>query len=333
MKARVCMSQPQPLLSIIGPTATGKTELVSRVAVAQVGSQLELISADSRQVYRGMEIATGVDIPVAWQNATTTPVTVHGVSMIAPTEPWSAGHFRDFAQEVLRHSWQRGHLPIIVGGTGLYHRALFSLDAAPADSALRAQFARMTLGELQTALQEKVPESWTNMNASDRANPRRLIRALERAAAAPQAPVNLDQNPNTSLPLPTHHLTIGLTADASWLAEKITARVLERIEHGVLREVERLIATYDDVVWRSPAFSATGYRELRYALEGGCTMEEAIAKWARRELQYAKRQLTWWRKYAPKETVWFDVTDPEALDHALHTVTAWIYTVRDVEKH
>lgn len=270
----------QPLISIVGPTATGKTQFA--IAVAEKLGITTIISADSRQVYKGMEIGTGVDVPVL------------GTSLLRPNEEWSVAHFHDFVQNTLKTA--RGPV-IVVGGTGLYHRYFSSTDpqlkVAP-NKVLRA--AEKDVTELQNELQKISPARLSQMNNSDRNNPRRLVRAIEIAAAQPSA----------KLPKKTSQITIGFTAPLEYIHQKIAQRVRDRLENGMIEEVQRLMADYSEEDWRKPAFSATGYKEVRAFLEDKISKEQMIELWTRREFQYAKRQITWWKK--EPNVQWFDVT-------------------------
>ena len=290
------------VISVVGPTATGKTAFA--LSLKKILQQdIDLISADSRQVYKGMEIGTGVDL-----NPDKLPsgVRVHGSSFLLPTEEWSVAHFRLFARESVLRSWQQNALPVIVGGTGLYHRYLFSsdpeIDIAP-NNELRERAQRMPLSELQAWAKEKNAVQFAEMNGSDRANPRRLIRLIERA--------NTEVLPNESdlLPADIQHLTIGLIDSLDHISERIAERIQERLRSGFLAEVQELMARYSDEEWKLPAFSATGFKEARAFIEEKISQDELETLWLRREVQYAKRQITWWK--TARDVEWFDISQTE----------------------
>jgi tRNA dimethylallyltransferase len=296
------------LLSIVGPTATGKTNLALQLIepLLKNFSRVDVISADSRQVYAGMEIGTGVDLPTDLANER---VLLHGTSFLKPTEEWSVAHFQDFARPIIEASWKAGGIPIIVGGTGLYHQQLFTTDPhlhIPPNEEVRQRAATSTLLQLQEWLQKVAPGKFAQMNDSDRQNPRRLVRAIELALSPAPAETHAHASPVTEPPA-YDHLFVGLTAPKEFIEAKITQRVDERLNHGMIEEVTRLRANYTDPDWKLPAFSATGYKEVRAYLEGTLEYEQMRELWTRREVQYAKRQLTWWKK--AKDITWFDVSE------------------------
>ena len=305
-----------PVISIVGPTSTGKSALARKVAAKFSDRHVDLLSADSRQVFQGMEIGTGADVE-PWSSNTH----VHGISFLPPTAEWSVAHFRKFGREILTHSAAEKGVTIIVGGTGLYHQTLWREEAEidiPPNEELRQKAATLSLSELQEWLTSINPTHWQNMNASDRANPRRLVRALEIA----QAPT-LPQPELSSLPQ-TQKSTFCLTCPLPELEARITARVQDRWQNGMQQEVEKLIANYSDEEWKNcPAFSATGYREVRQFIEGTLELEQSLALWSRREFQYAKRQLTWWKKHLPAE-YWIDITQPSWQEKVLEQTSATI---------
>jgi len=290
------------VISVVGPTATGKTAFA--VSLKKILHQdIDLISADSRQVYKGMEIGTGVDLN---PDNLLSGVHVYGSSFLLPTEEWSVAHFRSFARDCVLKSWEKKSLPIIVGGTGLYHRYLFSsdpeLDIAPNDE-VRERAQRMPLSELQAWAKEKNAVQFAEMNRSDRANPRRLIRLIERAS------IEVLPNERDFLPRDIKHLTIGLIDSLDHISERIAERIQERLRSGFLAEVQELMARYGDEEWKLPAFSATGFKEARAFIEGKISQEELETLWLRREVQYAKQQITWWKNV--RDVEWFDISESE----------------------
>ncbi len=331
------------LLSVVGPTATGKTQFA--LDVAQIFSDqfhvFDCISADSRQVYQGMEVGTGADIPPNFQKQDYDPasittftnpyfklnnVRIHGVSILKPDQEWSVAQFRDFAQKVMSSSWQENGLPILVGGTGLYHQHIFTQDQqieVPPNVAVREHAERISLANLQRWLKEVDEARFESMNNSDRHNPRRLIRAIEIGLAerqtAQQRIVSRDEKVNE---VNVNQLMIGLTDTPEHISERIQERVKSRLGQGMLDEVQRLMAQYDEKIWREPSFSATGYKEVRAYLEDKLTYQQMQELWLRREVQYAKRQLTWWKKQSGVE--WFAIDSPNWKDEAVAYVKKWL---------
>lgn len=283
-----------PLTCIVGQTATGKTDLAIHLS-PHIPSVL--ISADSRQVYKGMDIGTGKDIP-------SNGIVMHLQNEVFPNEEWSVSHFVHAAEPLITNAWDTKKLPIIIGGTGMYCDALLGKYESihiHQNPSLRKELEQLTTPQLQTKLQLMKPERFNHMNNSDRNNPRRLVRAIEVAS-------------EVSTPLPAivrerNVCWIGLTLPLEILEKRIEDRVKNRLAHGMIEETSALIEKYSD--WTKPAFSATGYQEVRAFIEKKISKEQCVKNWTLHELQYAKRQLTWFKKN-PK-IQWFD-----ALDHELH---------------
>lgn len=280
------------ILIICGPTATGKTDLARMLAGEWNG---ELVSADSRQVYQGFDALTGKvrsnDIPI-WL-----------YDDISAREIFSAGDFVIRAQPVIDDITKRGKLPIIAGGTGFYLRALMgSVDTIfiPPDAALRKKLNLQSLEKLQKSLQQADAGRWAQMNESDRLNSRRLIRAIE-VAHSPRSPQKI---------LLYNALWIGLTAPLPVLKKRITQSVQGRFETalGEIRSHELL----PDILGVDP---------LQAYLRGEKTKEDTLAQWIQAEYQYAKRQMTWFRK--EQGIHWYDVSDKRYLKPVAARVTAW----------
>lgn len=265
------------ILIICGPTATGKTVLAARLAKRLNG---ELISADSRQVYEGMDIVTGKDRPKG--------VKIYGLDLVKPNEEFSVAHFVAFAATLINQINKRKKLPIIVGGTGLYIDSLVkppSTLAVKPDWQLRKDLDKKSVEELQDQLKKFDSDRWQSMNHSDRLNPRRLIRAIE-VEQSQQGPTFALQR--TDLKFDT--LWIGLTADKKILDQKIAQRVKSRIKSGGIKEWHKLKQKYSANL---PSMSGIGYRQL-----------PDIDAWVKAEQQYARRQLTWFKKN--RQIHWFD---------------------------
>ena len=324
------MPQFIPGFALVGTTATGKTQLALDLAkwwLTQPDSpgsnQVELvegimlISADSRQVYRGLEIVSGADIPSEFQPQTSTlthqnpsvaqilqhyfwlPVgkkflEIWGVAGLAPTQDWSVAEFQQFVQVLLKRAQTKKMAVILVGGSGLYHQLIWQKDwqiSLIPNQEIRTKAQSLTIIELQVWLQKLAPQQWERLNQSDRANPRRLVRQLELAtfntslisqATAP-AQTNLNQ---VKVP------TLGLTRSITELPELIQTRVKFRLKLGAEAEVMNLeLAKIQPMVT-----SALGVKEIGLKLAEKISDSELIELWTKHELQYAKRQLTWWKK-------------------------------------
>ncbi|MBU2051914.1 tRNA (adenosine(37)-N6)-dimethylallyltransferase MiaA [Patescibacteria group bacterium] len=266
------------ILIVCGPTAIGKTALAVKLAKKFAG---ELISADSRQVYQGMDIVTGKDKPAG--------VKLHGLDLVKPDEEFSAAHFVQRARTLINQIIKRKKLPIIVGGTGLYINSLLNppttLSVKP-DWQLRKQLEPKTVKELQNQLKKLGGQRWRQMNHSDRLNPRRLIRAIE---------VNKFQQgpafPSERTDLKFNTLWIGLRENKAILDERIAKRVKTRVKAGAIAEWQQLKAKYRQDL---ESMTGIGYRQL-----------PDIAAWILSEQQYAVRQMTYFKKI--RQIHWFEL--------------------------
>jgi len=319
------------LLSIVGSTATGKTDLALWLCQQLEGKYtgFDLISADSRQVYKGLEIISGTDIPAGFENKgdffEKAQVQLHGISMLSASAEWSVAQFQDFAQKIVAESWARGRLPIIVGGTGLYHQQLWQSDPqlhVTPNLEVREKAQDLSVVELQAWLRQVSVEAMATMNHSDSLNPRRLVRKieLELARKVELAPENAALGKKdsefenvaaltrlvTSNPAVDEHM-VGLSADLAVLEEKIRTRIENRLQQGALSELERLVADYPDS--RLPIYSSTGVKPLLAVLNGELELEQAKELWFLQERSYAKRQITWWKKRT--DVKWFSVADAD----------------------
>lgn len=284
----------QQALVVCGPTASGKTKLALDLAQRFNG---ELVSADSRQVYKGLDIVTGKDVPKR------TNIKIWGLDCVGPEEDWSVSQFLNMAKNALADIWSRNKLPIIVGGTGLYIKAL----QEPIDTVqvkpnieLRKELESFALPDLQKKLQEVVASKWESMNQSDQNNPRRLVRAIE-VAMSPSLSYSKETPPLAHV----HTLVIGLRMDRESLLQKITERVEKRLNSNYKHELELVEALGED----RPAVSALGYEVLTELKNGELSREEAKKKWTDSDFSYAKRQMVWFQKQASIQ--WFDINEGE----------------------
>lgn len=307
----------KPLVAIVGTTAVGKTDLAYALGAEILKKTqfkvVDLISADSRQVYRGLEVLAGADIPseLLWDGkglagsgyfrGKTDSYRLFGVSIIEPNQEWSLAHFQQYALSLIEVSWKEQRFPIIVGGTGLYVSQLFlddpRLQVAPNEE-VRTKSNGMTVAELQQWLQEVNPDRFTQMNHSDAHNPRRLVRAIEQ-----ELEQQIIQDNSKKMLRPDVFVQIGLERPLPDLQAVIATRVNRRFEAGAVQEVKNLINQYPDAT--APALSTLGVTEIRQYLEGTSTKESCLEQWAAAELAYAKRQITWWKK--AENVKWFNV--------------------------
>lgn len=291
-----------PLLVIAGATATGKTGLSIALAraLARDGVTAEIISADSRQVYRGLDIGTA---KASLENRA--EVRHHGLDLVDPNVPFTLADFAAHAQEALAGIAARGGSAILVGGTGLYLRAVgrgIDTDALPSDPELRAKLeadlTRDGLAPLVTRLEAAAPRRAAR---TDLRNPRRVVRALEIA----ELEGDRESPPPRGYGGPARW--IGLTVEQATHKDWIAARARAQFEAGLVDEARTLRGRFDPTL---PAFSAIGYREAWAVVDGSMTVEAAIAEDARRNVGFAKRQRTWFRSEPGIE--WLDAADKQA---------------------
>lgn len=293
------------IVCIVGQTATGKTDLALGLASA---IPFVLISADSRQVYKEMDIGTGKDKP-------SNEVLVQLQDEVFPNEEWSVSHFVRTAEPFIEYAWDAKKLPIIVGGTGMYCDALIGKYESihiHQNPTLRVELEHLTKEQLQAKLQLLRPERFNHMNNSDRNNPRRLVRAIEVASEMATPPLS-------TMVRERNVCWIGLTLPQDILEKRIAERVQKRFTQGMIKETKALMEKYKD--WTSPAFSATGYREVRAYIEEKISKEQCIKTWTLHELQYAKRQLTWFKKNPRVQ--WFDAQDQHLRTKVENIVRSW----------
>ena len=285
-----------PLLVIGGPTGVGKTAAVIALAAR---TPLEVVSADSRQVYRGMDIATAK--PTADERRA---VPHHLIDVTDPDDRYHAARFAREARAAIDGIRSRGRLPVVVGGTGLYIRALLrGLDPAPpADPAFRRQLAELATregrGALHARLTEASPAMARRLHPNDHV---RVVRALELLRAG--APVGDAQRAWRDAQTEEAVLYVGLTLPRAALAERLRARAVAMIARGLAGEVRSLLARgYDPSL---PAMQGIGYREFCLVVRGALDEAEALRRMQRDTLRYAKRQWTWFAREPGLQ--WLDV--------------------------
>ena len=290
-----------PLLVIAGATATGKTGLSIALAraLARDGVTAEIISADSRQVYRGLDIGTA---KASLEDRSEIPH--HGLDLVDPNEPFTLADFAAHAQGALAVIAERGGIAILVGGTGLYLRAVgrgIDTDALPSDPKLRARLeadlTRNGLAPLVARLEAAAPGRAAR---TDLRNSRRVVRALEIA----ELEGDRESPPPRGYGGPA--TWIGLSVDHATHRDWIAARARAQFEAGLVEEARALRERFDPAL---PALSAIGYREAWAVLDGTMSKEAAIAEDARRNVGFAKRQRTWFRSEPGIE--WLDAANEQ----------------------
>jgi tRNA dimethylallyltransferase len=287
-----------PLIVIGGATATGKTELAIRLAEALEadGRHVAVISADSRQVFRGLDIGTA-----KVSAADRARVPHFGLDLVEPDEPFSVADFVEHARTVLAGLDRAAGVAILVGGTGLYLRAVgrgLDTGALPSDPAVRAcleaDLLRDGLPALVTRLEAKAPALAARV---DLRNKRRVVRALEIAELAG----DFDRPAPRGYAGPSAWL--GLTVEPAEHVRWIGSRARSQFAAGLIDEARALRERFDPAL---PAFSAIGYREAWAVLDGRLTLEAAIELDAGRNVAFAKRQRTWFR--GEHGIAWLDAT-------------------------
>jgi tRNA dimethylallyltransferase len=287
------------VIAVVGPTAVGKTALAEEIAVRKAG---EIVSADSMQVYRGMDIGT------AKPDIAELRVPYHCLDLVDPGVPFSAALFQVQAREAIERIFASGGLPILSGGTGLYVRAALDKFEFPVgeqqDNPLRARFESMAATQgpeaVYALLRELDPASAALIHPH---NTRRVVRALEMHEAG----VSYAQHSSgfTERVSVYDVRMLGLTMDRARLYERIDQRVESMMARGLMEEVEGLLAYGFREALTST--QAIGYKELVAVIEGRSTLDDAIDAIKQASRRYAKRQLTWFN--ADSRIRWLDVTD------------------------
>lgn len=269
------------LVLVVGPTAAGKTELALRLAEAAGG---EIVSADSQQVYVGMDI--GTNKATAAEQAR---VRHHLVDLVPPDQSMTAARWAGLADDIIA----RGTPIVVCGGTGLYVRALLYglFEGPPADPAVRARLEAEPLPALHARLAEVDPRAAARIHATDRV---RMVRALE-VFELTGVPISThqDQHDHDKVPLRYQVRGVGLAPPRPRLVERIDARVDQMVAAGLEDEVRRLHAAGYGCELRS--FGAIGYREMCAVVEGRLGRHEAIAQIKAATRRYARRQVAWFR--------------------------------------
>lgn len=277
------------LIVIVGPTASGKSDLAMKLAKEFNG---EIVAADSRTVYRGMDIGTAKP-----SRQEMLQVPHHLIDIREPGQPLSAAEFKELALESIADITGRGKLPILVGGSGLYIDSVIYDYRFPATAnpKLRQELEKLSSEELLDRLESVDPEAAATV---DRHNRRRVIRAIE-TAGQPRAK-SQDLRPNT--------LVLGLAVNKNELQSRIAQRAEFMLSKGLLVEVESLGKKYG---WECEAMTGPAYRAFRGVVEGTKTQEQALADFVRGDMALAKKQMTWFKRNP--HIVWLEDSH-EALD-------------------
>lgn len=298
-----------PVLSLMGPTASGKTQLSLELA-----SRLpaEIVSVDSAQVYRGMDIGTAKPSPEL-----RSAVPHHLIDILDPSQPYSAAQFAADAAALIAQIRARGRVPLLVGGTMLYFRALFDglSELPPAAAELREKLAAEARIHGWPALHARLaagdPDTAARLHPNDQ---QRIQRALEILDGTGIPPSRWYAQPRTGAVDGAIVRVALVPDDRAHLHRRIDQRFDLMMDAGFLDEVRRLHAR-GDLHAELPAVRAVGYRQLWAHLDGACTLDEAIERGKAATRQYAKRQLTWLR--GESRLLRFDPEAPGVVDRIL----------------
>jgi tRNA dimethylallyltransferase len=310
------VSRPQPvrLVVVVGPTAVGKTALSVEIAEMVSG---EIVSADSRLVYRGMDIGTAKPTP-----SERARVPHHLIDVVTPAEIFTLGEYQRRAYKAINDIVIRGKTPLLVGGSGQYVRCVvegWNIPQIPPDWRLREELEAVVDREGPEALHERLrrldPEAARRI---DYRNVRRVIRAIEVTLKSGE-PISQLQ---TKTPPPYEILQIGLMRPRSQLYARIDRRIDEMIAAGLVEEVARLGREYG---WEAPALSGLGYRQIGYYLRGELSLEQAVRLLQKETRRFVRQQTTWFSRDDPR-IHWFDLSRTQA-SAVVVLVVGWLVCV------
>lgn len=270
------------VIAVVGPTASGKTKLAIQLAHKLNG---EVVSADSRLVYKGFDIASAKPTIEERED-----IPHHLIDIVEPEFNYSAGNYVEDAKRAIEDILSRNKTPIVAGGTGLYFRVLlehYDLPKVETDFELRAELEKRSKEDLLEEL-EKVDKT-TYERVKD-ANLRRIIRALEliKTLKKPLSEIQLEKEPEYDV-----EWIMPEIPSREWLYDRINRRVDIMVEMGIIEETKNLIAKHGRI---GNIVDTIGYKEILTYLDGLATLEEALDKLKQHSRNYAKRQLTWFRK-------------------------------------
>ena len=270
------------VIAVAGPTACGKTKLAIELAKERNG---EIVSADSRLVYKGFDIAAAKPSTEEREG-----IPHHLIDIVEPEFDYSAGNFYDDAKKAVEDILARGKTPIVAGGTGLYFRVLlenYNLPRVEADYELRAQ---LELKEKEELLEELKKLDFLTFERVKDANKRRIVRALEiiKLLNRPISEMNIQKEPEYDV-----EWIMPEIPSREWLYDRINKRVDIMAEQGLVEETKNLIAKHGRI---KNIVDTIGYKEILTYLDGHASLDEALDKLKQHSRNYAKRQLTWFRK-------------------------------------
>lgn len=291
----------QPLVILTGPTAVGKTKLSIDLAKAING---EIISADSMQVYKRMNIGTAKILPEEMQK-----VPHHLIDVLEPEEDFNVVLFQKMAKKAINHCYENGKIPVLVGGTGFYIQAvLYDIDFTENDDdkSYREKLESVAAAQGPEALHDylkKIDEKAANEIHPN--NVKRVIRALEFFEKSGGKKISEHNEEQKKKESPYNYAYFVLNDDRSKLYERIDQRVEKMISNGLVDEVKAL--QKENVSKNSVSMQGLGYKEMIAYLQGECTLEEAVYVLKRDTRHFAKRQLTWFKR--EEDVIWLNRPD------------------------
>ncbi|MFT5281183.1 MAG: tRNA dimethylallyltransferase [Flavobacteriaceae bacterium] len=293
------------LITIVGPTATGKSDLGVFLAERYNG---EIISADSRQIYKDLDIGSGKITNGDMKN-----IMHFGLDIIPLERNFSVSEYKKYTENIMESIYKREKTPLLVGGTGFYIQSIvddYISPEVPPNADLREKLSHSSLSELQDTLKNLDPKRFESI---EKENPRRLIRSIEIATELGHVPeIISNERFNT--------LQIGLCAEREYLKEKIDLRTKKRIENGMIEEMQNLLSRYDRDFLYSLGFDQSLCIDLiEGKIENIETLTELVAL---RSLQYAKRQMTWFKR--DKRIHWIDIGKGDVLKKAESLVDGFL---------
>ncbi len=299
------------ILVILGPTASGKTALAVKLALELNG---EIISADSRQVYRGLDIGTGKDLKEYIVNGKKIPY--HLIDVVNPDEEFNLAKYQKLTSKAITEILSRGNLPIIVGGTGLYLQAIidgYKLSTYTPDLKRRKELEELSVLELYSLLEKEKPDFAHKLNNSDKNNPRRLVRYLEIASQG-----EIKEAPKKKAPY--DFLILGLRQDDEEMRIRIIKRIKDRLDkEAMVAEVEGLINNGLSLA----RLNSLGleYRYISWYLQDKMEYDEMIEKLGLASYRFAKRQKTWFKRWEKQGRT---INWIKNLKEANKTIKAWL---------
>ncbi len=311
------------IIVVLGQTSTGKSDYAVELALdlKRFGVDTEIISADSRQVYKGMDLGTGKITTKEMQG-----IPHHMLDITSPSRVYTVAQYQKQVQKIIQILMKKNIVPILVGGTGFYIDAVINSSKLPEvkpDTSLRKKLAVKTKDQLYAMLLKLNPERAKDI---DKDNPVRLIRAIEIARDLKELKAkphrqDLDKKSVTLVPqLKLHAIKIGLTLPDELLKDKIRNRITARMKKGMIKEMERLHS--DGISWKRMEALGLEYRYGALYLQGKLTKEEMVAQLGTESWHYAKRQKTWFKR--DLDTLWIDPRELHERARALLKIKSFL---------